>query len=1023
MSIRLNSLSIIRNLILITFLLTCESVAARYLSQDEALRRALNEMKSSRKSRAAGNSLSSDFILNRTFKSSSGIPAIYLFSDDNRCLLLSASDKARPVLGYFDVEATGDFNNLPPSLEWYIEESIQEIESANNINESTTYTGNEYRMEWNPIEPLCTSSWGQNQPFNNECPVIDGNHCVTGCVPTAMAQVMKYHKWPDCGEGEITYTTFTENLNLTMKFDMPFDWDNMIDKYNQGNTSEEEKNAVAMLMKACGYSAQADYNIRETGSNATKAKDALINYFKYDCQLISRIYFSSQEWETLIYESIKTCGPVLYTGSGNRGGHAFVCDGYSSDGYFHINWGWDGGFNGYFLLSALDTNSGNFSNDQSAIIGITPKGKGCNPFPDYSIMLTSLYAKLGEYLEMTFWISDEFESIPESGFCFEDCTGTKRFLQAQEQTPTTKLCIEMKLPIQNIAMPDGTYKLTPAIIDSNGNWKELQISNRVAVTYHLVIENGRPVRLNEESIRLKASELELLTEIYDGSDFKVGATITNPTDRYISREIGISMWEKESGTRISNTKSENIYVDLSPGESKHYEFSAYFYCTPPLTAPTDYTLKLWDITASALDCEEKDVTVKLPPLPEVTNLEIPETFYYAPDTIRLSLKGPYEGHAFWIIRDKASGKQVGTLYEPGNYGDRWTIKNGETKDFEIIGYPDLFKQNYGDLTIALHDGEKAKDLTPLIPIKIEEPTVELIDFKTTTVYPNSNILVRGTIRNTSHVRLNDLNLNSHFDLKDGSWKSLKLIKSSLENPFSLAPDETVDFEMKTDSYSGVNLEPGEYELRIDLKNLGISKKLGIVTQIQVLELPDDYEPEIEIEDFVSDYKNDNLNCSFILRFKEWDNRKNRINYELSIPTHYLSSSYIDWESPLFVNDTVPVSLNDVISSNLSGEKCKLTLHWVHPNGIVKKDFIHEFTLTSQSGIEAPGKESTGISLEISGQTLIVKNVPSEENLRIYGTDGMLLEQRMSSGGTEYFTFSKKGIYILVAGSKTYKLII
>lgn len=285
--------------------------------------------------------------------------------------------------------------------------------------------------------------------------------------------------------------------------------------------------------------------------------------------------------------------------------------------------------------------------------------------------------------------------------------------------------------------------------------------------------------------------------------------------------------------------------------------------------------------------------------------------------------------------------------------------------------------------------------------------------------------MRGTIRNTSHVRLNGLNLNYNFYLEEGRGYSFGPIKSSLENPFSLEPNETVDFELKTDSYSGVNLEPGEYELRINLKNLGISKKLGIATQIQVLELPDDYEPEIEIEDFVSDYKNDNLNCSFILRFKEWDNRKNRINYKLSLSNQLLTSSYIYWESPLFVNDTVPVSLNYGygIPSNLSGEKCKLTLHWVHPNGIVKKDFIHEFTLTSQSGIEAPGNESTGISIEISGQTLIVKNVPSEENLRIYGTDGMLLEQRVSSGGTEYFTFSKKGIYILVAGSKTYKLII
>ncbi|MDE6683212.1 MAG: C10 family peptidase [Muribaculaceae bacterium] len=313
------------------------------------------------------------------------IPTLYLVDFGEKTLCLSADDAVTPLLGYMDT--TCDNENFPPAFKSWLSDISSEIflVSTNRKECRKSRRANEFSS----IPPLCKTEWSQDEPYYNRCPknVKEGKRCYTGCVATAMAQVMKYHNWPASGEGSISYTTNIGTGNIELRLDFSaqvYDWNNMLDTYVAGEYTDAEADAVAFLMKSCGYSVEMNYSTTGSGALSPRIGYALGEYFKYDkskLRYMIRDCFSLDEWEQMIYSSLKYYGPVILNGQSNDGGHSFVCDGYDKDGYFHINWGWGGVSDGYYLLNVLDPynqgiggsgdNSG-FNYMQDAIIGITP---------------------------------------------------------------------------------------------------------------------------------------------------------------------------------------------------------------------------------------------------------------------------------------------------------------------------------------------------------------------------------------------------------------------------------------------------------------------------------------------------------------------------------------------------------------------------------------------------------------------------------------------------------------------------
>ncbi|MCE5174687.1 MAG: C10 family peptidase [Bacteroidales bacterium] len=291
----------------------------------------------------------------------------YVFNvgNDHGFVIVSGDDGTKSILAYSD-EGSFSADNMPANLKKWLDFYQSEISYAmkrGSIQTVTTTTSNNVTLRSaKTVAPLLGKiKWNQTDPYNILCPYDSKTkeRTVTGCIATAMAQIMKYYQWPVTGIGSIKYKpsyrdTITVNFSKTT-----YDWDQMLDSYTGGSTPRQDT-AIATLMFHCGTSAMMDYDIANNGGSSAYDSDAasgLINNFGYDpdIDLLYRNYYTDSEWKTLLKKELDASRPVLYRGSTkDYSGHAFVCDGYDGNEFFHMNWGWGGAANGYYELSTLD---------------------------------------------------------------------------------------------------------------------------------------------------------------------------------------------------------------------------------------------------------------------------------------------------------------------------------------------------------------------------------------------------------------------------------------------------------------------------------------------------------------------------------------------------------------------------------------------------------------------------------------------------------------------------------------------
>lgn len=338
--------------------------------------------------------------------------------------IVTADSRMPEVLGYVE---NGEFNvnNLPCNMRWWLEEYKREIayflnHDINNGMESSDATrqktsDNSRIPQRKSINPLLGTKWNQNSPYNLLCPIDPktNKQSVTGCVATAMAQVMKFHNWPESATGSIDDFSFEGTA---------FDWDEMLNEYTTDNYTEKQGQAVAELMLNCGRSVKMKYGSSESSAVSREVGVALLNYFGYDSSIHYNLrdYFTQAEWDDLVYSDLAKGHPVYYHGRTPSGGHAFVCDGYAGNGYFHFNWGWGGSQDGYFRLFALNPASGGigsyqggYNSSQGCFTGVIPKSDASLPQQKLIVMSGALKAtqeSSGRW-KLTFIKSDDTEGM------------------------------------------------------------------------------------------------------------------------------------------------------------------------------------------------------------------------------------------------------------------------------------------------------------------------------------------------------------------------------------------------------------------------------------------------------------------------------------------------------------------------------------------------------------------------------------------------------------------------------------
>lgn len=408
---------------------------------------------------------------------------VFPFGENKGFAIVSGDDDMPEIVGYAD-HGTYDANNMPAAMAAFLNNyraTIEAMKQGNasaikNIAEAKALRANNTRAT-TAVSPLLGDiKWNQSEPYNNMCPKYDGtNLSATGCVATAMAQVMMYWKYPKELKADINeYETSTHKLTVAGELKgQKYDWDNMLPTYTNNNYTQTQANAVAKLMLHCGKAVEMDYD-EESGAIVTPGH--LAKYFGYDSDLmlnLMRTCFTLAEWTAIIDKELQAKRPILYSGRTTNGGHQFVCDGSDGNGLYHINWGWGGYQDGYFDITILNPGQGG--------IGAGNVTDGYNRGCDMIIGIQPDNGKVDEPLAEIPFIT-VFESDYNGHATSIELTKPTR------QSATEKFSFKIKEWMTNLTYNGFNGKFGYGISDGNGRYQ--LISEAGDIQIEGVDENG-----------------------------------------------------------------------------------------------------------------------------------------------------------------------------------------------------------------------------------------------------------------------------------------------------------------------------------------------------------------------------------------------------------------------------------------------------------------------------------------------------------------------------------------------------
>ena len=339
--------------------------------------------------------------------STAAAPVFYIASrGSGGWLVLSADDEVQPVIGYSDEPLPA--GELPFALvNWLQGEELQLLEKrdsgANGARlkawdglfdaDSEQDAGPPITAE-NDIPPLLQAVWGQGSPCNGSCPADpagSGGHAYVGCVAVALAQVMDYWNWPLQGQYVQSYYHDVYG-EITVDFNQAsYNWELI--------TPNSCSLPVQELLYHAGVAVRMNYGPSGSSAQTSMIVTALRSYFRYQdaVRMVWRSSYEAAAWSSLIAGELREGRPVIYRGQGPQGGHAYNVDGLQDNNWFHVNWGWGGSYNGWFLLEDLTPGNYYFGDVQGAVVGIAPPGYPVNHAP----IVTSAYINGIEDTELT----------------------------------------------------------------------------------------------------------------------------------------------------------------------------------------------------------------------------------------------------------------------------------------------------------------------------------------------------------------------------------------------------------------------------------------------------------------------------------------------------------------------------------------------------------------------------------------------------------------------------------------------
>lgn len=304
----------------------------------------------------------------------------YVFNTNDRFIIVSGDDRAREVLGWGDGNL--DMDNIPCNMSAWLDgykEQLEYLQAHPDMAVDNYGPRRVAKSNYESVPPLVTALWDQDDPYNRECPISKGKRCLTGCGATSLAMIFHYWKYPTEPTPSISAYS-TDGIYVDALPPTTFDWDNMLDIY-RSNFTDEQATAVAHLMRYVGQSERMGYGTESSGTGSYNILQTVMRFgYDQDVQLVAKDGwwgedgYSDEEWGEIIQEELSNERPILmcaYTITWS--GHAFVIDGYDADAdTYHVNWGWSGSADNYFVLNAFKGGTMTFNVGQQLIIGIEP---------------------------------------------------------------------------------------------------------------------------------------------------------------------------------------------------------------------------------------------------------------------------------------------------------------------------------------------------------------------------------------------------------------------------------------------------------------------------------------------------------------------------------------------------------------------------------------------------------------------------------------------------------------------------
>jgi len=619
---------------------------ARQLTPNEALTRLMGDKSESKvanrvRRAQAANKLQLAYTSEQSFGNS-----YYVFNNtqEGGYLLLSADDCLPAVLGVCD-KGSFDFNNIPENMKMFLSLYDQAVK---NGSASASRKQRRKTISENEIAPLLgATEWDQMKPFNLEVPEYEygkngKEQAPVGCVAAATAQIMRFHQHPASGTGEASYKFLwdtkagedkqvaTDSTEFSTNFaEHTYDWANMLDKYNNDpvNWNETQGKAVSVLLKDIGVAAKMRYGTQASGGSGTQTYHAmrgLVDHFGYDPSMsfVTHKYYTDDEWDNMIYAELSNSRPVMFGGNGanGSGGHEYVCDGFK-DGKFHINWGWSGSNNGYFLLTGpglVPGGSGSggagegasYGYDQEAAIGIQPANGGTAAGSIATVGYTCKIDGLKLAVQGKFVSQCYVERRDSIGVQLQASDGTCYNFADNSMTSLGTTDDFSSIDVELTPIAEGEYTIVPIFKGEGEDWQQIKVlSTFKAATIKYEgeaftvtnndapkIEAGGELTVNKKSFRpskkkedgtLDAEELILTcakgikncdekgVKISFGVEFYDLTESTDSTDVYwLSNMAKTNADELAPGASVTEIRAE-ILEELQAGHQ--YEIAAIFY--------------------------------------------------------------------------------------------------------------------------------------------------------------------------------------------------------------------------------------------------------------------------------------------------------------------------------------------------------------------------------------------------------------------------------------------------------------